>query len=777
MKVLSMAWTIYDDRLKEFCMNCTGGGLVIKNICEYIGREVESYLFIGRYQLPEMQLGNIHIVGTDIKPVYEENLLSKNEKHLKIMERAFEAAIQRIKPDIVNFHGLGDLMLICIQICRKWKIPYVYTEHLYIGFQKNIEKYNTSVAWERSLYNIPDLKIIAVSAGVKKRILLDFPTIPDTNITVIPNGTDFTVVKSDCDLLDRYSLGGKKVLLCVGTLLARKNQRQIVKAFALLPKDIKENIKVLFCGVDRLDGALQRDIKNAGFQEQLIYVGPVSSNDMKQYYSISHGLIMPSLAEGLSIAALEAITYGIPVIMFSDSECADDLNDTNVVCLAENRSDRCLVEAIVKWFYKEWDKKYIIDYSKYFSMERMAKDYILYYKKRLINLVQLGVSVVIPVYKGTQYIPSLLNMLFNNFNFLIAETGIQGEAIFINDYPEEPLEIEASWNQRMNIQVINLPVNHGIHGARTKGLAMARGRYILFLDQDDQITDNYIISQIELAGDADGVLSNGYIDRYCMDGKRIIYPDKAAQEQAISFDMFINQGNRILSPGQMLIKKSSIPTLWKDVVMRRNGADDYLLWILMLSEGKKFNINTERLYTHIGQGSNSSYDIVEMWESLREMLQLLKNNHVLQQQQLDIIKDRVDNAQKSNRLISIIALYDYWMYLKIRNKNIVEYLIKKGIKKVALYGMNYVGNRLYDELKNSEIKVIVGIDQDAEKILYEIPILKIDDIELRKYIQEVDMIIVTAVAFFREIKQKIERYYPVQVVSMRDILLKMQYDD
>ena len=64
MKILSMAWTIYDSRLQEFCDNYSGGGLAIKNICEYIGRLHESYLFIGRFKMPELKLGNIHIVDT-----------------------------------------------------------------------------------------------------------------------------------------------------------------------------------------------------------------------------------------------------------------------------------------------------------------------------------------------------------------------------------------------------------------------------------------------------------------------------------------------------------------------------------------------------------------------------------------------------------------------------------------------------------------------------------------------------------------------------------------
>lgn len=383
MKVLSMTWAIYDDKLKEFSENCTGGGLVVKNICEYIGRKIESYLFIGKCQLPEMVLGNIHIIGTDAEKDDEDKYLNKNEKHLKVMVRAFDKAIQRIKPDIVNFHVLGDLMLLCVPICRKWNIPYVYTEHLYIGKYKNFEGYDRNVFWENMVYRIPNLKVITVSSGVKKKILRDFPEISETNVTVIPNGTNFSAVKTESDLRERYSLSGKKVLLCVGTILSRKNQRQIVRAFNLLPQDIRENVKVLFCGKDALKGTLQQDIMDAGLQEQLIYVGAVSSIKMMQYYSIADGLIMPSLSEGLSIAVLEAIAYGIPIIMFSDSECADNLDDERVVCFAKQRSDSCLAEAIEEWFLKTWDVNYIMDYAKYFSMERMAKDYIAFYKKQL----------------------------------------------------------------------------------------------------------------------------------------------------------------------------------------------------------------------------------------------------------------------------------------------------------------------------------------------------------------------------------------------------------
>lgn len=383
---------------------------------------------------------------------------------------------------------------------------------------------------------------------------------------------------------------------------------------------------------------------------------------------------------------------------------------------------------------------------------------------------QIEISVVIPVYKGKRYLSYLLSILFDNFS---SDSYVQNEVIFVNDCSDEILEVEAYWKNRMNIQIANLPENRGIHNARITGLSMARGNYILFLDQDDQIKENYIISQRMNIGDGDAVLCNGYIVRHCVDGKKIIYSNIISQKKATVLAELIHQGNCIISPGQVLIKKSSIPDLWTKAAMTQNGADDYLLWLLMLSEGKKININADKLYTHIGHGSNSSQNVIEMQESLKEVIYLLKDNHVLQQSQLAIMKNRVDNLLERNKFLGMIAIYDQWMYLRLRNQKIAEYLLKQEIKKIAVYGMSYIGNRLYDELKNSGINIVFGIDKDADKILYEIPVLKPDDTQLRKYIQEVDMIVVTAVAFYQEIKKELERSYQIKIVSMNDILMDM----
>lgn len=379
MKVLLTAWDIYDDRIQKFRMNCTGGGLMIKNICEYIGRSEEAYLFLGRYSLPSMRIGNIRIVDTEILAGKNSNTHT-NQNHIADIMKSFEEALSRIKPDIVNVHDIGDFSIKCMQYCTDRNIPCVYTEHLYIGLNKRIAGYDRTVLWEKKVYDIQGLKIIAVSTGMKKRILEDYLYLPESNIHVIQNGTDFKAEIIPSDLRERYRVGSKKILLCVGTLLERKNQIQLINIFRLLPQFIQENLLILFCGRDSMGGQLQRKIEEAGLQDKLIYAGAFESQDMRKFYSIASGVISTSLAEGLSVAMLEMLVYGKPIIMSSDSECAYDLNDDNVVCLADDGTDKSFVKAVITWYQKKWDESYIVQYSKQFTMEKVAEHYITYYK-------------------------------------------------------------------------------------------------------------------------------------------------------------------------------------------------------------------------------------------------------------------------------------------------------------------------------------------------------------------------------------------------------------
>lgn len=381
MKVLSYAWYIYDPNLEPFNLNYSGGGLVVRNLCNYIGKQDDSYLFLGQVIEPELMLENIKIIKTDYDRT-QKSIKSNNKKYIEYMTDIFEKTVENIQPDIINFHDFGELAESIINhVCMKREIPYVVTCHLYEKKRMEYAGYDDAREISKKLLSLPDIKIVTVSNGMKRKILEDYEGYDEKRLVPILNGTDFKAEYRNFGLKERLGICGKKILLCAGSIGTRKNQIQLLRVFCQ-DADLREKVFVIFCGKLALRSTYNiiEEIKNLGLEECMQYVGALQNEEMKDYYSIADGLVMPSYAEGLSISALESIVYGLPVIMYADSECADDLNDQKVACFANSHSDASFGRAIHDWYDRQWDREYIKNFSNRFTMEKMAENYLAFYK-------------------------------------------------------------------------------------------------------------------------------------------------------------------------------------------------------------------------------------------------------------------------------------------------------------------------------------------------------------------------------------------------------------
>jgi len=387
MRVLSYAWYIYDSRLKPFNENYSGGGLVVRNLCNYIGKYHESYLFLGQVIEPELTVENIKIVKTNYD-ITQKNVKGNNKKYIDYMTDIFEKAIKKIKPDIINFHDYGDLAESIVKnVCFKLKIPYVITCHLYEAKNAEYGGYEDAREASKKLLELPNIKIITVSNGMKRKILEDCKDYDEKRLVPILNGTDFKADRRNNTLKKEVGIDNRKILLCAGSIGDRKNQIQLLRVFEQ-DASLREKVCVIFCGkmAVRSTYNIIDEIEKADLTDCMLYVGALQNEEMKDYYSMADALIMPSYAEGLSISALEALAYGLPVIMYADSECADDLNDQRVTCFADSHSDASMGKAIHEWYEKSWDSEYIKNYSKRFTMEEMAKNYLEFYEKILLEV-------------------------------------------------------------------------------------------------------------------------------------------------------------------------------------------------------------------------------------------------------------------------------------------------------------------------------------------------------------------------------------------------------
>ncbi|MGQ5708301.1 glycosyltransferase family 2 protein [Lactobacillus sp. PSON] len=256
----------------------------------------------------------------------------------------------------------------------------------------------------------------------------------------------------------------------------------------------------------------------------------------------------------------------------------------------------------------------------------------------------MDITIITPIYKGKKYISKLIRIIENA---CLNVPNKQVEWILVNDYPEELIPKIITKVKNLFIKVIVNSKNEGIHKARVNGLKKSNGKYILFLDQDDYIDSKFLQLQLANIKNADISVTNGYIENKSRVKKKIFttnYQMKALNN--IKYYFYI--GNLILSPGMALIKKASIPNEWINNILKINGSDDWLLWVLMLAKSARINIINEYLYIHTNTGENTSNNISGMWNSTEEALEVFNKciNTQDSENLINIFKKRISMIRK-----------------------------------------------------------------------------------------------------------------------------------
>ena len=134
----------------------------------------------------------------------------------------------------------------------------------------------------------------------------------------------------------------------------------------------------------------------------------------------------------------------------------------------------------------------------------------------------------------------------------------------------------------------------------------------------------------------------------------------------------------------------------------------------------------------------------------------------------EIRRLRVESAKH----FDLYMLMNDWVHLHQYGKKIESYFQRNNYRKIAIYGMNYVGETLFRELQNTSIEVVVGIDRNAINISSEIDIITIDE-----YKHNVDAVVVTSIAYFDSISDSIFDIVKCPIVSIEDVIFEAGLDE
>lgn len=195
------------------------------------------------------------------------------------------------------------------------------------------------------------------------------------------------------------------------------------------------------------------------------------------------------------------------------------------------------------------------------------------------------VSVIVPIYNGQKYIERTVRSILN-------QSYKRVEIILINDGSTDRSS-EVVRRIGRGLQVIEQP-NQGAARSRNTGLALSKGKYVLFLDQDDILEPEFLteaVRTIKRTGSI-GVVANGYlIDG---EGKRLRKIYKSKRTRVDLKQLCVN--NQIFTPSQVLMDRGRLAALRgfdTELAAGEGGvvAEDWELWIRLLREGTMTYMN------------------------------------------------------------------------------------------------------------------------------------------------------------------------------------------
>lgn len=129
---------------------------------------------------------------------------------------------------------------------------------------------------------------------------------------VIPNGVALPKLNGATNVPDAFGLPSRKYVLLVSRFVPEKRHEDLIEAFKLagLP-----GWKLALVGAsDHPDAYVQKILTMTSGMRDVVCTGLQTGEALRQLYANAGMFVLPSSHEGLPIALLEALSYGLPAI-------------------------------------------------------------------------------------------------------------------------------------------------------------------------------------------------------------------------------------------------------------------------------------------------------------------------------------------------------------------------------------------------------------------------------------------------------------------------------
>ena len=229
---------------------------------------------------------------------------SMRGKHTETITRSVASVAQAIgRYDVVHLHAIGPGILSAAT--RLFRQPTVVTIH---GLDQRRDKWGMAAKSclslaENVIVNCAD-QVTVVSEELRRYFLERH----DLRTSFVPNGLPVVQRLPRGPLLEGLGLATRRYVLFASRLTPEKGCHDLIAAHSSLDPDA-----VLLVAGASTQPEYETYLRSiAG--PNVIFVGHRSGAELQELYSNAAVFVLPSYLEGMSMALLEAMAYGIPIV-------------------------------------------------------------------------------------------------------------------------------------------------------------------------------------------------------------------------------------------------------------------------------------------------------------------------------------------------------------------------------------------------------------------------------------------------------------------------------
>jgi len=179
---------------------------------------------------------------------------------------------------------------------------------------------------------------------------------PGTSLSVLHPGVDeqrFTPSLSGESIRQRFHVGSRPLIVCVGRLVPRKGQDVLIEAIPMIRRLAPEATLLLVGGGP--DRARLDELATSSPAGSVLFAGEVPDQDLPSYYAACDVFAMPCRSrwaglevEGFGIVFLEAAATGKPVVAGRSGGASEAVADEATGILVEGREPKAVALAVTR---------------------------------------------------------------------------------------------------------------------------------------------------------------------------------------------------------------------------------------------------------------------------------------------------------------------------------------------------------------------------------------------------------------------------------------------